>query len=56
MAVGVDGIIGKPMIHDGRGLHIYVRRSLRDVFRKVPTLSIDIQVMLFPNCMMLLFL
>ncbi|KAH7682946.1 Vacuolar protein sorting-associated protein 13 [Dioscorea alata] len=44
MAVGVDGIIGKPMIHDGRGLHIYVRRSLRDVFRKVPTLSIDIQV------------
>ncbi|OVA16691.1 Peroxin/Ferlin domain [Macleaya cordata] len=44
MAIGVNGLIGKPMIREGQGLHIYVRRSLRDVFRKVPTLSVEIKV------------
>lgn len=44
MAIGVNGLIGKPMIREGQELHIYVRRSLRDVFRKVPTLSVEIKV------------
>ncbi|KAJ4956285.1 hypothetical protein NE237_013068 [Protea cynaroides] len=44
MAVGVNGLLGKPMIREGRGLHIYVCRSLRDVFRKVPTFSIEVKV------------
>ncbi|KAK8929011.1 hypothetical protein KSP39_PZI017866 [Platanthera zijinensis] len=51
MAVGVNGRLGKPMIREGQGLHIQVRRSLRDVFRKVPTLSIDVQVGLL-HCVM----
>lgn len=44
MSVGIDGSLGKPMIREGRGLDVYVRRSLRDVFRKVPTFSLDIKV------------
>ncbi|KAF9594340.1 hypothetical protein IFM89_030469 [Coptis chinensis] len=44
MAVGIDGFVGKPMIREAQGLHICVRRSLRDVFRKVPTFSFDIKV------------
>ncbi|KAL8152479.1 LOW QUALITY PROTEIN: hypothetical protein V2J09_010239 [Rumex salicifolius] len=44
MAVGIDGVLGKPMIREGHGFVIYVRRSLRDIFRKVPTLSIEVQM------------
>ncbi|PKU86461.1 hypothetical protein MA16_Dca017022 [Dendrobium catenatum] len=46
LSVGVNGLLGKPMIREGQALHIQVRRSLRDVFRKVPTLSIEVQVCL----------
>lgn len=44
MAVGINGCIGKPMIREGEGLDIYVRRSLRDVFRKVPTFALEVKV------------
>ncbi|XP_048235070.1 uncharacterized protein LOC8261314 isoform X2 [Ricinus communis] len=44
MSVGVDGCLGKPMIQEGKGLDISVRRSLRDVFRKVPTFSLEVKV------------
>ncbi|GMH18990.1 hypothetical protein Nepgr_020831 [Nepenthes gracilis] len=44
MAVGIDGCLGKPMIHEGHGLVVHVQRSLRDVFRKVPTFSLEVQV------------
>ncbi|XP_043709636.1 uncharacterized protein LOC122658659 isoform X2 [Telopea speciosissima] len=44
VAVGVDSHIGKPMIQEAQGLHFYVRRSLRDVFRKVPTFSVEVKV------------
>ncbi|KAG8658937.1 uncharacterized protein LOC110610326 isoform X2 [Manihot esculenta] len=44
MSVGVDGCVGKPMIQEGKGFDIYVRRSLRDVFRKVPTFSLEVKV------------
>ncbi|ONK67151.1 uncharacterized protein A4U43_C06F16540 [Asparagus officinalis] len=51
MAVGVNGHMGKPLIREGHGIHIQVRRSLRDVFRKVPTISIEVQVYLL-HCIM----
>ncbi|KAK3154093.1 hypothetical protein QOZ80_2BG0185880 [Eleusine coracana subsp. coracana] len=44
MAVGVNGTLGKCMIREGHGINVEVRRSLRDVFRKVPILSMKIQV------------
>ncbi|XP_042516642.1 uncharacterized protein LOC122090931 isoform X2 [Macadamia integrifolia] len=44
VAVGVNSHIGKPMIQEAQGLHVYVRRSLRDVFRKVPTFSVEVKV------------
>ncbi|XAR56952.1 hypothetical protein NMG60_11024929 [Bertholletia excelsa] len=44
MAVGINGCVGKPMIRDGQEIHVYVRRSLRDVFRKVPTFSLEVKV------------
>ncbi|XP_073302377.1 uncharacterized protein [Primulina huaijiensis] len=44
MAVGINGCIGKPMIREGREVHVCVRRSLRDVFRKVPTFSVEVKV------------
>ncbi|XP_059643008.1 uncharacterized protein LOC132284858 [Cornus florida] len=44
MAVGINGCIGKPLIREGREIHVYVRRSLRDVFRKVPTFSLEVKV------------
>ncbi|XVF38939.1 hypothetical protein REPUB_Repub20aG0145800 [Reevesia pubescens] len=44
MSVGIDGYIGKPLIREGRGLDVYVRRSLRDVFRKVPTFALEVKV------------
>ncbi|KAG2314342.1 hypothetical protein Bca52824_017464 [Brassica carinata] len=44
MSVGINGSIGKPMIREGQGLDIFVRRSLRDVFKKVPTLSVEIKI------------
>lgn len=44
MAVGIDGSIGKPMIREGREVCLSVRRSLRDVFRKVPTFALEVKV------------
>ncbi|TYI07189.1 hypothetical protein ES332_A10G210100v1 [Gossypium tomentosum] len=44
MYVGIDGCIGKPLIREGRGLDVYVRRSLRDVFRKVPSFALEVKV------------
>jgi vacuolar protein sorting-associated protein 13A/C len=44
MAVGINGSLGKPMIREGEDIHIYVRRSLRDVFRKIPTFSLEVKV------------
>ncbi|CAK9187594.1 unnamed protein product [Ilex paraguariensis] len=44
MAVGIDGRIGKPMIREGRDIHVCVRRSLRDIFRIVPTFSLEVKV------------
>lgn len=44
MCIGISGNIGKPMIQEGQGLDIFVRRSLRDVFRKVPSLSFEVKV------------
>ncbi|XWS14258.1 hypothetical protein CRYUN_Cryun36dG0107400 [Craigia yunnanensis] len=44
LSVGIDGCIGKPLIREGRGLDVYVRRSLRDVFRKVPTFALEVKV------------
>ncbi|XP_057959044.1 uncharacterized protein LOC131151699 [Malania oleifera] len=51
MAVGVDGCVGKPLIREGRGFDVYVRRSLRDVFRKVPTFSFEVKVGLLHGLM-----
>ena len=45
MAVGVNGALGKCMIRDGHGINVEVRRSLRDIFRKVPILCMKVQVM-----------
>lgn len=47
MSIGINGRLGKPMIQEGQGLDIYVRRSLRDVFRKVPTFSLEVVVIYF---------
>lgn len=44
MSVGIDGCLGKPMIREGQGLDIFVRRSLRDVFSKVPSFSLEVKV------------
>ncbi|KAK4265962.1 hypothetical protein QN277_026944 [Acacia crassicarpa] len=44
MTIGIDGCLGNPMIREGQGLEILVRRSLRDVFRKVPSFSLEIKV------------
>lgn len=51
MSVGIDGCLGKPMIREGQGLDIFVRRSLRDVFRKVPTISLEVKVDLLHGIM-----
>ncbi|XP_015161501.1 uncharacterized protein [Solanum tuberosum] len=51
MAVGINGHIGKPMIREGRDIHVYVRRSLRDVFRKVPTFVLEVKVGLLHGMM-----
>ncbi|XP_049360182.1 uncharacterized protein LOC125824878 [Solanum verrucosum] len=51
MAVGINGRIGKPMIREGRDIHVYVRRSLRDVFRKVPTFVLEVKVGLLHGMM-----
>ncbi|ONI27903.1 hypothetical protein PRUPE_1G110200 [Prunus persica] len=44
MSVGIDGCLGKSMIREGKGLDVHVRRSLRDVFKKVPTFSLEVKV------------
>ncbi|KAJ8645273.1 hypothetical protein MRB53_007021 [Persea americana] len=51
LAVGINGIAGKPMIHDCQGVQIQVRRSLRDIFKRVPTISIEVKVGLL-HCVM----
>ncbi|CAI0626123.1 unnamed protein product [Linum tenue] len=51
MSIGIDGCLGKPMVREGQGLDIYVRRSLRDVFRKVPTFALEVRVG-FLHCVM----
>ncbi|RAL47445.1 hypothetical protein DM860_013410 [Cuscuta australis] len=51
MAVGINGCIGRPMIREGRDIHIYVRRSLRDVFRKVPTFVLEVKIGLLHGVM-----
>ncbi|XP_078179744.1 uncharacterized protein LOC144573852 isoform X2 [Carex rostrata] len=51
MAIGVDGTLGKPMVREGQRMLIEVRRSLRDVFRKVPTMTIEVQVPLLHGVM-----
>ncbi|KAM7259519.1 hypothetical protein ACFE04_015260 [Oxalis oulophora] len=44
MSVGINGSLGKPMIREGQGFDVYVRRSLRDVFRIVPTFSLEVKL------------
>lgn len=44
MSVGDGNFVGKPMIREGDGLDVFVRRSLRDVFKKVPTFSLEVKV------------
>ena len=44
MVVGINGQPGKPMLHETRGLQLKVQRPLRDLFKKVPELAIDVQV------------
>ncbi|KAI4344734.1 hypothetical protein L6164_011925 [Bauhinia variegata] len=51
MSVGVDGCLGKPMIREGQGIDIFLRRSLRDVFRKVPAFALEVKVELL-HCIM----
>ncbi|WVZ75446.1 hypothetical protein U9M48_023496 [Paspalum notatum var. saurae] len=51
MAVGINGTLGKCMIRDGHGINIEVRRSLRDVFRKVPILAMKVQIGLLHGVM-----
>ncbi|XP_062223332.1 uncharacterized protein LOC133922148 [Phragmites australis] len=51
MAVGVNGTLGKCMIREGHGIKVEVRRSLRDVFRKVPLLSMKVQIRLLHGVM-----
>ncbi|XP_052621701.1 uncharacterized protein LOC111885976 [Lactuca sativa] len=41
MAVGVNGVVGKPMIRD---FHIFIRRSLRDIFRKVSNFALEVKI------------
>lgn len=47
MAVGVNGEVGSPMIREGQEIDFFVRRTLRDVFRKVPTFSAEMKVLFF---------
>ncbi|KAI3512412.1 hypothetical protein L1887_19727 [Cichorium endivia] len=44
MAVGVNGVVGKPMMREGREIHIFIWRSLRDIFRRVPNLSLEVKI------------
>ncbi|KAG0568137.1 hypothetical protein KC19_7G189300 [Ceratodon purpureus] len=51
MVVGINGQPGKPMLHETRGLQLKVQRPLRDLFKKVPELAIDVQVPLLSGVM-----
>lgn len=44
MVVGINGQAGKSMLRETRGLQVKVQRPLRDLFKKVPELAIDVQV------------
>ncbi|CAM6102066.1 unnamed protein product [Calypogeia fissa] len=44
MVVGINGQPGKPMIEEASGIHIVVQRPLRDLFKKVPEMQVDVQV------------
>lgn len=56
MFVGISGQPGKPMLRESRGLQVKVQRPLRDLFKKVPELAIDVQVKFSPsmcwNCLL----
>lgn len=49
MAVGVDGTMGRPMICEGQGFQILVRRTLRDIFRRVPTITLEVKVIVYES-------
>lgn len=49
MVVGINGQPGKSMLRETRGLQLKVQRPLRDLFKKVPELAIDVQVRLIPG-------
>ena len=55
MIVGMDGQEGKPMIQDVRGLNVRIRRPLRDLFRMVPEVQVDVQVMVDNSFLFQLF-
>lgn len=44
MAIGIDGHLRRPMVGKIQGLEIIMRRSLRDIFRKVPKVSVEVKV------------
>lgn len=45
LVVGIGGVEGQPMIQEVQGLHVRVCRPLRDLFKRVPEVQIDVQVM-----------
>ncbi|XP_024384462.1 uncharacterized protein [Physcomitrium patens] len=51
MVVGINGQAGKSMLRETRGLQVKVQRPLRDLFKKVPELAIDVQVPLLSGVM-----
>ncbi|KAG0559465.1 hypothetical protein KC19_10G107200 [Ceratodon purpureus] len=51
MVVGISGQPGKPMLRETKGLHVTVQRALRDLFKKVPEIGIDVQVPLLSGVM-----
>lgn len=44
LVVGIGGVEGQPMIQEVQGLHVRVCRPLRDLFKRVPEVQIDVQV------------
>ncbi|XP_035834787.1 uncharacterized protein LOC110887015 isoform X3 [Helianthus annuus] len=44
MAFGENGVLGKPMIREGREIHLFIRRSLRDIFRNVPNFALEVKI------------
>ncbi|KAJ7520826.1 hypothetical protein O6H91_19G024000 [Diphasiastrum complanatum] len=44
MFVGIEGKLGKAMIQEASGVHIKVSRPLRDLFKQMPEVQVDVQV------------